>query len=96
VLRRHGIEPTLVRATGEVRVRPGGCSQADLTGVPVEVVAQEEPGAFGAAILAGVGAGAFPSVSTAVERLVGVGRRFEPDAERGARYAGVRERLAGR
>jgi xylulokinase len=97
VLRRHGIVPTLVRATG------GGSKstwwlqlKADLTGVPVEVVDQDEPGAFGAAILAGVGAGIYPSVSYAVERLVAVSRRFEPNAERGARYAGVRERLAGR
>jgi sugar (pentulose or hexulose) kinase len=97
VLRRHGIVPTLVRATG------GGARSswwlqlhADLTGVPVEVVAQDEPGAFGAAILAGVGAGVYPSVSEAVERLVAVDRRFEPDLARGGRYDSVRERLATR
>jgi sugar (pentulose or hexulose) kinase len=97
VLRRHGIEPHLVRATG------GGSKsawwlqlKADVTGVPVEVVNQDEPGAFGAAILAGVGAGVYPSVSAAVDRLVSVGRRFEPDVVRGANYAPVRERLAGR
>jgi xylulokinase len=97
VLRRHGIMPRLVRATG------GGSKsawwlqlKADVTGVPVEVVDQDEPGAFGAAILAGVGAGLYPSVSSAVELLVSVGRRFEPDPERGARYAPVLERLAAR
>jgi xylulokinase len=95
LLRRHGIHPTLVRATG------GGANsawwlqlKADVTGVPVEVVAQDEPGAFGAAILAGVGVGAYESVSDAVARLVAVGRRFEPDAGRGAAYAAVRARLA--
>jgi sugar (pentulose or hexulose) kinase len=94
VLRGRGLAPGLVRATG------GGSKlawwlqlHADLTGVPVEVVAQDEPGAFGAAILAGVGAGVYPSVSAAVDGLVSVGRRFEPDAERGARYADVRRRL---
>ena len=93
-LRRRGVECKLVRATG------GGSRldwwlqlHADITGVPVEVVAQEEPGAFGAAILAGVGAGVYPSVSEAVEGLVRVSRRFEPDRERGARYAPVRARL---
>lgn len=97
VLRKHDIQPQLVRATG------GGARSAwwlqlhaDVTGVPVEVVAQDEPGAFGAAILAGVGAGIYPSVSAAVGELVAVGRRFEPDAGRGARYAGVRDRLASR
>jgi xylulokinase len=95
LLRRNGIHPTLVRATG------GGAKstwwlqlKADLTGVPVEVVAQDEPGAFGAAILAGVGAGLYASVSAAVDRLVAVERRFEPDPARGALYAGVRARLA--
>ena len=94
-LRRRGIEAQLVRATG------GGSKNAwwmqlmaDLTGIPVEVVVQEEPGAFGAAILAGVGAGTYESVSAAVARLVAVGRRFEPDPARGARYDEVRRRLA--
>lgn len=96
-LRRRGIETELVRATG------GGSKidwwlqlHADVCGVPFEVVAQDEPGAFGAAILAGVGAGAYPSVSAAVERLTTVSRRFEPVMVRGAMYAPVKERLASR
>jgi sugar (pentulose or hexulose) kinase len=97
LLRSRGIDARLIRATG------GGSKnawwvqlEADVTGVPVEVVAQDEPGAFGAAILAGVGAGVYDSVSSAVERLITVSRRFEPDAERGARYGGVRRRLSDR
>ncbi len=93
LLGRRGIDARLIRATG------GGSKNAwwmqliaDLTGVPVEVVAQDEPGAFGAAILAGVGAGVYPSVSAAVDQLVTVGRRFEPDAARGALYAGIQAR----
>ncbi len=93
-LRRRGVDSTLVRATG------GGSKlewwlqlHADVSGIPVEVVAQDEPGAFGAAILAGVGAGLYPSVSVAVERLVQVARRFEPDPARGALYRALRERL---
>ncbi len=95
LLRRRGIESRLIRATG------GGSKNAwwlqlmaDVAGIPVEVVAQDEPGAFGAAILAGVGVGAYESVSTAVAQLVTVSRRFEPDTERGALYAGIRRRLA--
>ena len=86
----HGIERSLVRATG------GGARlawwlqlQADLAGVPIEVVDEDEPGAFGAAILAGVGSGVYASVSDAASRLVHVARRFEPDAARAARYAGI-------
>ena len=94
-LRKRGVEAQVVRATG------GGARNswwlqlmADVTGVPIEVVAQDEPGAFGAAILAGVGVGAYESVSSAVANLVRVARRFEPDAARGALYDGVRARLA--
>jgi xylulokinase len=94
-LQRRGIESSLVRATG------GGSKldwwlqlHADLCGIPFEVVAQEEPGAFGAAILAGVGAGIYPSVSSAVGQLVAVARRFEPDGRRGEMYADLRARLA--
>jgi xylulokinase len=88
------VQLNLIRATG------GGARNAwwlqlmaDVCGLPLEVVAQDEPGAFGAAILAGVGAGVYPSVSEAVAQLVQVGRRFEPDHDRGALYADVRSRL---
>jgi xylulokinase len=97
LLRDRGIAATLVRATG------GGARsswwlqlKADVTGIPVEVVAQDEPGAFGAALLAGVGAGIYESVSTAVARLVAVERRFDPDLARGALYGEVCARLADR
>jgi sugar (pentulose or hexulose) kinase len=88
ILRRHGVDPTIIRATG------GGARSdwwmqltADLTGLPVEVVDQDEPGTFGAAILAGVGSGDLASISDSVARLVAVGRRFDPDPHRGALYA---------
>jgi xylulokinase len=96
-LRQRGIEAALVRATG------GGSKlewwlqlHADVTGIPVEVVDQDEPGAFGAAILAGVGAGVYPSVSSAAGQLVAVSHRCEPDAHRGAMYSELRARLAAR
>ncbi|HEX6655888.1 MAG TPA: FGGY family carbohydrate kinase, partial [Candidatus Limnocylindria bacterium] len=94
-LRQHGIAPALIRATGGGS-RNGWWLQlmADLTGVPIEVVKQDEPGAFGAAILAGVGAGVYSSVSDAVSELVSVSDRFEPDRSRGERYADVLAQLA--
>jgi sugar (pentulose or hexulose) kinase len=94
-LRKRGVEINLVRATG------GGANlgwwlqlHADVCHVPFEVAAQDEPGTFGAAILAGVGAGVYRSVSSAVQKLVSVSRRFGPDQERGALYGAVRDRLA--
>ena len=57
---------------------------ADLTGIPVEVVAQDEPGAFGAAILAGVGGGVYRVVSAPRSReLVTVSRRVRPGPRQG-------------
>jgi xylulokinase len=93
-LRQRGIAAHAIRATG------GGSRSswwlqlmADLTGIPVEVVAADEPGTFGAAILAGVGSGIYPSVSDACTQLVALARRHDPDASRGERYAEVRERV---
>lgn len=54
--------------------------QADVYGQPVETIEAEEGAAFGAAILAGVGAGAWPSVDTACEATIRTGERTEPDA----------------
>jgi xylulokinase len=59
--------------------------KADLLGIPVEVPRQAEPGTFGAALLAGVGLGTYTSLAEAAER-VAIGRRFDPDVDRGAAY----------
>jgi xylulokinase len=94
-LRRRGVRAEVVRATGGGSKSPWYMQlTADIAGLPVEVVDHDEPGAFGAAILAGVGAGLFASVSAATVDLVRVARRFEPDPARGARYDAVRERVA--
>jgi sugar (pentulose or hexulose) kinase len=89
-LQARGVQISLVRATG------GGANlawwlqlHADVCGLPVEVVAQEEPGTLGAALLAGVGAGVYPSVSEAVARIINVAQRFEPNRSRGERYRTV-------
>ncbi len=65
--------------------------KADLLGVPVEVPDQDEPGSFGAALLAGVGVGAYASLSEATER-VAIGRRFDPDPGRAAAFRSKLER----
>jgi sugar (pentulose or hexulose) kinase len=94
-LHRRSVELSVIRATG------GGSKNAwwlqlmaDVCGLPVEVAAQDEPGTFGAAILAGVGAGVYPSVSEAAAQLVQVSRRFEPNPTRGTLYTTVRARIA--
>ena len=56
--------------------------QADVYGMPVDLVAAEEGPAYGAALLAGVGAGMWPSIETACERAVRVAERVEPHKNR--------------
>ncbi len=54
--------------------------QADTYGYPVEIVAAEEGAAYGAALLAGAGAGIWRSVDDACDAVVRVVTRIEPDA----------------
>jgi xylulokinase len=49
-------------------------------GRPVEILAAEEGAAYGAALLAGVGTGAWASVDEACAGAVRVAARVEPDA----------------
>jgi len=55
--------------------------QADIYGMPVDLVAAEEGAAYGAALLAGVGAGMWASVDAACETSVRVAKRIEPITE---------------
>jgi xylulokinase len=52
--------------------------QADVYGQPVQTVAAEEGAAYGAALLAGVGAGLWPDVDAACERVVRVTSEVVP------------------
>jgi xylulokinase len=52
--------------------------QADVYGMPVDLLEAEEGAAYGAALLAGVGVRVWQSVDTACETAVHVARRIEP------------------
>lgn len=54
--------------------------QADVYGHTVEMVATEQGAAYGAAILAGVGAGVWPSVDRACEKVIQISGEIQPDA----------------
>jgi xylulokinase len=54
--------------------------QADVYGRPVEIVEAEEGAAYGAALLAGVGAGVWPSVDVACSATVRVASRVSPQS----------------
>jgi xylulokinase len=68
--------------------------QADIYGREVEILTAEEGAAYGAALLAGVGVGAWSSVDEACAQSVRVAERVAPDASRTAlmnkRYSAYR------
>jgi xylulokinase len=87
IMRGLGVAPSRVVATG------GGARsalwrelQADVYGVPVSRTAAEEGPAYGAALLAGVGAGAFADVHEACALIELRPERTEPDAARSRAY----------
>jgi xylulokinase len=55
--------------------------QADVYGREVEILAAEEGAAYGAAILAGTGAGSWTSVAEACDKVVRVALQIAPDPE---------------
>ena len=64
-------------APGQLVLTGGGAKsafirqlQADVFGLPVTTVNREEGGSYGAALLAAVGAGAFPDLETAARRTL--------------------------
>lgn len=82
-----GIRIRVYRATG------GGARSerwlqlsADILGMPVERTQGVDTGTLGAAILAGVGSGAYAGFEQAVETAVHVEKAFAPDPERHAAY----------
>ena len=92
LLRALGVEPAVGRISG------GGARSelwvqivASVLGLPLERVAVEEGAAYGAALLAGVRAGAFGDVHEAVARCVRVRDRVEPAWDYEAGYARFRE-----
>jgi xylulokinase len=92
----------LLRAGGvaieELRAIGGGARsaqwlqlKADISGIPVVAPRVAEAACWGAALLAGVAAGAYPSAERAAEEMVRLERRFEPDPIRHSRYDEIYE-----
>lgn len=61
--------------------------RADVLGVPLRRAEQPAAAALGAAIIAGLGSGAFGSLEAAVRKLVRYDREFRPEARRAEYYA---------
>ncbi|OLC31505.1 MAG: xylulokinase, partial [Armatimonadetes bacterium 13_1_40CM_64_14] len=87
IMRGLGIPVTQVRVSG------GGARSelwrqilADVFGLDVVTVTSAEGAAYGAALLAGIGAGLYPSVEAACDATIEIADRIVPDAARAATY----------
>jgi xylulokinase len=96
ILQELGLAPSQLLLTG------GGAKsafirqlQADVFGVPVTTVNREEGPAFGAALLAAVGTGAFPDLAAAAQRTLVRSAPLPPDVAAHARYDGLYARYRG-
>jgi xylulokinase len=76
---------------GEARSSLWTQIKSDVTGCVVEVPGAPEASAFGAALLAGVGAEVFQDIEDAVRRAVRIAARFEPGREDRPRYEALFE-----
>ncbi len=97
ILAELGLAPQYLLLTG------GGAKsafirqlQADVFGLPVMTVNREEGGAYGAALLAAVGAGAFPDLTTAVQRTVARQPMEPPNSETHRTYEDIYEHFRAR
>jgi xylulokinase len=82
-----GVRIDVLRAIGGgARSRLWLQLKADITGIPVVTPRVTEAAALGAALLAGVGAGLFPSVSGAAERFLQLTETYTPEPVRHAEY----------
>jgi xylulokinase len=83
LLQQAGIKTECMRASG------GGTKlgwwmqlKADLSGIPIEVSDQLEPGTLGAALLAGTAIDVYDSISEAVSQVQSFTKYYEPDLHR--------------
>ena len=88
MLKEQGVSVSTMRACGGGSRSPlWRRMMADLFGCDVRTLEQEEGPAFGGAVLAGVGAGVFPSVQDACDRFIKEKDTTVADPEEAAIYA---------
>lgn len=85
LMRAEGIEVKRIRITGG-GARSAWWTQlkADLTNMPIEVVAHPEPGTLGAALLAGLAIGVYDDLEEISKKYSGTASVYMPNPERAA------------
>lgn len=92
IMRQLGIEVGTIRATGGgVRHPLWRQIQADVFNVPIATGVSETGPAIGAAVLAGVGVGIFPSVTAATDHLVKISQQVEANPVANVAYRGYHD-----
>jgi xylulokinase len=87
LLKDGGVKIDVLRAIGGGAKSPLWLQlKADITGIPVVTPKITEAAGFGAALLAGVGAGIFPSAAEAAGRFLQFHQEYHPDMVRSAAY----------
>ena len=82
VAREAGVETHRLRSMGgAANSRVWTQIKSDVTGKPIDVPASDTATTFGAAILAGVGAGIYPSFQAAVQQSIRIKKTYLPDPE---------------
>lgn len=93
LLRDGGVDIDVLRAIGGgARSKLWLQLKADITGIPVVTPRITEAAAFGAALLAGSGAGLWSSAAAGAERFLELTDTYEPDPMRHAAYTQLYER----
>jgi sugar (pentulose or hexulose) kinase len=86
-LRERGYEPRLIVVSGgSTRSDLWMQMHADVSNVPISLTREGEGPALGSAMLAAIGAGIYPDLQTAAEKMVHTERTVEPDPARHAEY----------
>jgi xylulokinase len=92
VLKAGGVRIDALRAIGGGARSPLWLQlNADTTGIPVMTPRVPEAAAFGAALLAGAGAGVYASAAAAAERFLELTDTYQPDPLRHAAYTRLYE-----
>jgi len=87
LLKAGGVQIDVLRAIGGGAKSPLWLQlKADITGIPVVTPKITEAAGFGAALLAGVGVGIFPSAAEAADRFLQLTDEYQPEPARHAAY----------
>jgi len=80
----------------EIRLLGGGAKSqiwnqiiADVTGIQVVTMSQQENASIGAAILAGIGTGVFKDIESACKKCIRINKSFEPGNRNYDKYRGI-------